>query len=146
MLVGGIRDEIFTPFALELARGDIVGRNLKFNTTDTALLYFDTAFVDFIETEDGFGPGFVDEESFGPFSEDGQNGFVGLSIFTEATEEENFGFLEITRGSVTIGEQGFQNASGQGAQIAAAAAVPIPAPLAFLTVALLGLFGLRRRA
>lgn len=121
-----------TPFAATFGEGDIVGEFGREFTVSSALLYYDT----------------VDEEgirrSFGPFSETGDTGFVGLSVTSMAEGGEfvnNFGFLEITRGSVIIGQQGFQEAPFTGAQIGA---VPLPAPIAFLAFAVLGLFGLRR--
>lgn len=92
------------------------------------------------------GPG----ESFGPFAEIGSTGFIGLSLFNPDTDETNFGFLEVTRGSLLLGTLGFQTAPDQGAQIGEASgdmgAVPLPAPLALLGFGLIALFSLRRRA
>lgn len=142
VLVEPIKSES-TQFALTFADGDVIGGMMQRTfDTSTALLYYDT--VDFNDPQQTV-------RSFGPFSEAGDNAFIGLSIETseEGTNEvsRNFGFLEITRGSITVGRQGFQEEPFVGAQIGeATTAVPLPAPLAFLAAALLGLFGLRRRA
>lgn len=127
-----------TPFADTFETGDTVGGDIV--TASTALLYFDT--VNFFDMHQG-----ELTRSFGPFSETGDNAFVGLSLFSPSSEETrsfvNFGFLEITRGSLTVGQQGFQEQPFEGAQIGAAT-VPVPAPLALLGFAIAGLFGLRR--
>ncbi len=137
-----------TPFASVFQEGDLVG---KLSTASEAFLYVNT--IEFLEPLSlqniDFEEFEIVERSFGPFNEDGANGFVGLSLSIFDEEEEgsvtNFGFLEITRGSITVGQQGFQSTPFAPAEIGASA-VPLPAPLAFLAVALLGLFGLRRRA
>lgn len=76
-------------------------------------------------------------------NKEGSTGHIGLSLFNTETEETNFGFLEITRGSLTLGELGFQQTPDAGAAFGAAT-VPVPAPLALLGFAMAGLFGLRR--
>lgn len=128
-----------TPFAATFMEGDIIGEFGREPTTSQALLYYDTVEL---------GNDDAIERSFGPFDETGDNAFIGLSLSGLNEQEDadfvtNFGFLEITRGSITVGQQGFQTQPFEGAQIGAAT-VPLPAPLAFLAVAILGLFGMRR--
>lgn len=82
--------------------------------------------------------------SSGPFSEIGDTGFLGFASFDPETEDTNFGFLEITRGSVSFGTLGFQQTANLGATVSTTAAVPLPAPLALLGFAIAGLFGFRR--
>lgn len=127
-------------FAATFADGDVLG----FETFSDR---FDTASGAFLYTEELTKEGRIIN---GPFSETGDTGFIGLSLFNNETEETNFGFLEITRGSLTFGTLGYQQTSGLGAEIggevggAIGATVPLPAPLALLGFAIAGLFGLRR--
>ena len=142
-VLGQFDDTFGTLFADVLESGDTVGRfERKFFGVDTVLLYVDTVFaeLEFATVEFEVFP-IVDGPSFGPFARDGTTGFVGLSLFNESEESNNFGFLEITRGSITVAQQGFEPQSGTAAQIGA---VPVPAPLALLGFAIAGLFGLRR--
>lgn len=82
--------------------------------------------------------------TLGPFGETGDTGFIGFASFDPETEDTNFGFLEITRGSVALGQLGFQQTANLGATVSTTAAVPLPAPLALLGFAIAGLFGFRR--
>ena len=117
--------------------GDVVGEGFvpgqsRIPATSSAILY-----VNVNERDRG-------QIGIGPFSEIGDTGFLGFASFDPETEDTNFGFLEITRGSLALGQLGFQQTANLGATVATTAAVPLPAPLALLGFAIAGLFGLRR--
>lgn len=75
-----------------------------------------------------------------------QTGFVAFGIQSEEVKGTQFGFLEITRGSVTINTIGFQPNTGPGASALTVSSVPLPAPALLLLAALGGLGLMRRRA
>lgn len=110
----------------------------------------DTVFKDFRENDapTGFEAVLYSDENGdeGPFSEIGSTGFIGLHLMDEF-EASFFGFLEITRGSITVGQLGFQTDPNTGALIPGAV-VPVPPSLAFMAVGALGLAvaGWRRRS
>jgi hypothetical protein len=56
-----------------------------------------------------------------------------------------YGFIEVTRGSVTPGLLGVNTSIGQAAVVPGTSVVPLPAPALMLGAGLLGLAGLRRR-
>lgn len=116
--------------------GDVVGEGFltgqsRIPATSSAILYASVDSNDRIFSN-------------GPFREIGDTGFLGFASFDPETEDTNFGFLEITRGSLAFGNLGFQQTANLGATVATTAAVPLPAPLALLGFAIAGLFGLRR--
>lgn len=103
--------------------------------------------ADLIETEFGV--------SDGPFAVEGATAFIGLQVNTEAlsfAEEVHgapiggttFGWAQITRGSITVGQIGFQPGGGS----ANVAPVPVPPALGLLLggLALIGFIGRRRAA
>ena len=99
------------------------------------------------------------EPSNGPLSNSGDTAYVGLeffevlSAFDEETEEaivernRYYGWLELTRGSVTVGTLGLQNVSGAAAPIPNNAPNPVPIPpgIALMAAGAMGLAAVRRR-
>ena len=83
--------------------------------------------------------------SEGPFSAPGSTGFIGLFV-VDQFENFNFGFAEITRGSITVGQVGVQTVPGSPAPVSVNA-VPVPAALPLLLGAfgLFGFMGMRRK-
>jgi hypothetical protein len=101
--------------------------------------------------EDFYGfsaPGVVGETpttSRGSFSAPGFSGYLGLSIRIPDSDPF-FGWLEITRGSITVGQGAISTTPG--AAIATPAAVPLPPGLALFAGAfgLMGFAARRRRS
>lgn len=97
--------------------------------------------------------------SNGPFGTIGATGFIGLVLDPpggggggavpggagSAPPPKHFGWLEITRGSITVGQSGFQTTPGVGVQAGASPEVPEPSSLAMLAGGAIGLAVLRRR-
>ena len=94
----------------------------------------------------------------GPFSVIGTTGYIGLLLISEffsRDEEEQdvvernsyFGWLELTRGSITTGALGLQNVSGAAAPIPNNTPNPVPVPpgIALMATGALGLAAIRRR-
>ncbi|MFT6897361.1 MAG: hypothetical protein ACJA13_001767 [Paraglaciecola sp.] len=88
----------------------------------------------FIDVYRGFG---------GEWQAVGAHGFVGIKFWDGTGNGYRFGWLELTRGSLTIGKMGLQNAYNTAAAIPNA--VPEPGSLLLLASGALGLIGLRRR-
>ena len=78
--------------------------------------------------------------ALGPFSTIGASGFVGLSL-CDGVSSYNYGWLEITRGSTTVGRVGYQTTPDVGATIP----VPEPSSLTMLAIGVSGIAALRRR-
>ena len=85
-----------------------------------------------------FGGDLVDSAGNGPWSAIGAHGFLGLALNLE--DGAHYGWLEVTRGSVIVGQMGYQTTANAGASI-----VPLPASLPLLASGFAGLMALRRR-
>lgn len=83
---------------------------------------------------------FFADANFGKWDAIGAHGFVGFRIENE--DDYNYGWLEVTRGSLELGAAGFETTLGAGAVIPAA--VPLP-PSVFLFASSFGLLAMRRR-
>ncbi len=102
--------------------GDVISDNFR-----------DYSFSGQLYTNDGTG-------DIGPFAEIGSTGFIGLYV-VDSFEDLTFGFAEITRGSITVGQVGRQTQQGAPAVVTSSvSAVPLPAALPLLLGAM-GLFG-----
>lgn len=77
----------------------------------------------------------------GPFAEVGDTGFIGVGLSDDGVDF--FGWLQITRGSVQVGQAGFQPNANVVAPIPNA--VPVPPTLALLATGAIGLGALARR-
>jgi len=86
--------------------------------------------------------GLYDSTDGGAWSTIGTQGYLGFVYFGSGSNQ--YGWLDITRGSLTIGQLGFQSTVGATAQIAS---TPVSAPgtMALIASGALGLLGLRRR-
>ena len=87
-----------------------------------------------------------DESPGGAWSSVGAHGFVGLMLNNNTGA--HYGFIEVTRGSVTVGQMGYQAAAGLSATIPAATPSSVPEPSTALLVLASGAGGLaamRRR-
>lgn len=73
----------------------------------------------------------------------GDHGYLAFS-FTE-DDGVHYGFLEITRGSLTFGQLGYQTVTGQAAVIPTSTPVPEPGTMLLLTTGAIGLLAQRRR-
>ena len=92
--------------------------------------------------------------TLGNWASIGDTGYLGL-IFVEAIFNEDaptetteyFGWLELTRGSISIGTLGLQNVPGAAAPIPNNAPNPVPVPpgIALMATGALGLAAIRRR-
>ena len=138
-----------TPDAAVFEEGNLIGGgdSEPFVPFFEALLYAEGEFVDFTSNEAATddvvdGPEFIT----GPFGEVGSTGFIGLFV-TDQTETTNFGFAEITRGSVNVGNVGVQTIPGAPAPIPLSA-VPVPPAFGLLAgaLALFGFMSRRRKA
>jgi len=81
-------------------------------------------------------------EDNGPWAEKGDHGYLGLRFGENA--DRGIGWLELTRGSLTIGAGGFQT-SGNTPILIPSATVAEPGTTALLAVGILGLLGFRYR-
>jgi hypothetical protein len=78
----------------------------------------------------------------------GDSTYIGLLLgsFEEGEfTQVNYGWVEITRGSVILGTKGYQTAANIGAPIITSAPVPVPPSLALLATGALGIGALSRR-
>lgn len=106
-----------------------------------AALYAEGSVEEDVAFELGFLPGPFAE---GPFATTGFTGFIGLSLTESGNNgSEFFGWAEITRGSVTVGQVGVQQNGNTPAAIAVSE-VPAP-PALWLLAAALGLLGAAKR-
>lgn len=118
-------------FAQVFGSGEEVSGLTEANRAGSAILYQDF---------------FDDLASAGPFGEPGSTGFVGLAFF-DTDESLHFGWIEMTRGSIVVGQGGFQTVANLAAPTPGAGVVPLPPAIALLGTAVLGLgaAGMRRR-
>jgi hypothetical protein len=86
--------------------------------------------------------GLYDSTDGGAWGTIGTQGYLGFVYFSSGSNQ--YGWLDITRGSLTNGQLGFQSTVGATAQIAT---TPLSAPgtMALIASGALGLPGLRRR-
>lgn len=88
-----------------------------------------------------------DIDNLGHWAEVGAHGYIGLRF--DAAGGYRYGWLELTRGSLTAGQFGLQQAPGVSAAIPAATppatAVPEPGSLLLVATGAAGLAALRRR-
>jgi len=73
----------------------------------------------------------------------GAHGFLGFAFDDGTQNGLRYGWLELTRGSVSVGQIGLQDSYNTGAN--APTSIPEPGTLLFLASGSLGLLGLRRR-
>ena len=117
-LVGG--------FAIKLSEGDSVNNS-------------------FFDGSSGVARSFVDgyNDNTGPWGAIGAHGFLPLRI--ESNGANFFGWVELTRGSLTLGQVGFEDTPNTAALIPTTPTVPSPGSLALLASGAIGLLGMRRR-
>ena len=116
--------------------------NLLTSDNDTAVLGFriDVVMEPFLQVMNFDGP-HGECEIFFDDSPNG-DGWVDDCEPTEEVLASYFGFIEVTRGSLTPGFLGVNNVAGAAAVVPS---VPLPAPALMLGAGLAGLAGLRRR-
>jgi hypothetical protein len=73
----------------------------------------------------------------------GVHGFAGVVMFNDSQESTNYGWIELTRGSLTVGRIGYETESGVAANIPGR--LPEPATLALLASSAVGIAAMRRR-
>lgn len=119
-----------TGFAQVFQAGDVVG-----GPSDDSLRLFQAILY---TTEN-------DPEGEGPFAEIGATGFIGLEMIS-FDEIVTFGWLEVSRGSITLHRAGAETTAGVGALVPASV-VPVPPAIGFMvvSVAAFGLVARRRR-
>lgn len=136
------------PYVRLFHEGETVGgQQEKISFSSSALLYSEGFFmVNFATGPDGIeaiSEGF----GIGPFGQMGTRGFIGLALFAEEQNGPLFGWLEITRGSITVGTGALSTTPGA-AVSAGVTAVPLPSGLALFAGAfgLMGFAARRRKA
>lgn len=105
------------------------------------------------EVDSGDGPTDTYSEFFdaagGPFSQIGDTGYIGLQL--ELETGTHYGWLEVTRGSITGGQAGFQTTAGApapipgGGMVGTPAGVPEPGGIPMLAAGAAGIALLKRR-
>jgi hypothetical protein len=101
----------------------------------------DTVDASWFDGTNGYSNSFgnlVDDAGNGPWSAIGAHGFIGLAL--ALGDGTHYGWLEVTRGSVIVGQMGYQTTANAGASI-----VPLPASLPLLASGFAGLMALRCR-
>jgi hypothetical protein len=116
---------------------------LSFSPTYTSMLGAgDTVDASWFNGDSGFsGLSFGNLVGFdgnGPWSLIGAHGFLGLQL--DLADGIHYGWLEVTHGSVIVGQMGYQTTANAGASI-----VPLPASLPLLASGFAGLMALRCR-
>ncbi len=86
--------------------------------------------------------GFAYDGGLGGWASIGAHGYVGLRFEESGSGNINYGWLELTRGSLTLGRFGYQTTAGVGAAITA---VPEPSGVLLMASGAAGLLALRRR-
>lgn len=114
---------------------------------------YTTLFAPGDEVDAGDGPTFGYAEFFdasgGPFSELGATGYIGLQLALDTGV--HYGWLEVTRGSITGGQAGFQTTPGApapipgGGMVGGPAGVPEPGGIPMLAAGAAGIALLKRR-
>jgi hypothetical protein len=126
------------PYARVFEEGETIGytKEVPLFFSYTALLYTEGFGFPQVATNDGI-EAISEGISIGPFANFGATGLIGLSINSGQELDPFFGWLEITRGSITVGTGAVSTTPGApvGAGISA---VPLPPGLALLG----GAFGL----
>lgn len=117
---------ISAPFVQVFSEGDTIDGTSGFEES-SAVIYDDS--------EDG-------GLEASPFLNVGDTGFIGLALNDDGLQ--TFGWLEITRGSVIVGQGGFQPGGG-GALIPQNGVVPAPPALLLLATGAIGLAAAARR-
>ena len=138
---------------LKIARGaPVQGLPIGTSAIFTDDAGYTTLFAAGDEVDAGDGPvsSFAEffDQTGGPFSDIGATGFIGLQL--ELEDGIHYGWLEVTRGSITAGRAGFQTTPGAAAPIPGGsmnppAGVPEPAGLPMLAAGAAGIALMQRR-
>ena len=90
-----------------------------------------------------WGTHLYDGGNSGTWGTIGAHGYLGFSF--DDGNGARYGWLELTRGSITIGKMALQDTAGIAAAIPGASSVPEPTSLLLMASGALGLLGMRRR-